>query len=72
MFKKFKGNGYKHIDGREQKEDPSEPGGIIVLVSAIKDMRALAKLDISNNYIGAEQEDDLQRICVAGGIELAK
>jgi hypothetical protein len=30
------------------------------------------KLDISSNRIGAEQERDLQRICVAGGIELAK
>jgi hypothetical protein len=33
---------------------------------------ALIKLDISSNGIGAEQERDLQRICVAGGIELAK
>jgi hypothetical protein len=31
----------------------------------------LIKLDISFNHIGAEQERDLQRICVAGGIELA-
>jgi hypothetical protein len=35
-------------------------------------MGALTKLDISRNYIGAEQEGGLQRICVAGGIELAK
>jgi hypothetical protein len=35
-------------------------------------MGALIKLDISSNRIGAEQEQDLQRICVAGGIELAK
>jgi hypothetical protein len=34
--------------------------------------RALIKLDISDNQIGAEQERGLQRICVAGGIELAK
>jgi hypothetical protein len=39
---------------------------------AIKDMGALTKLDISGNNIGAEQEGGLQRICVAGGIELAK
>jgi hypothetical protein len=32
----------------------------------------LIKLDISSNAIGAEQEEDLQRICVASGIELAK
>jgi hypothetical protein len=37
-----------------------------------KDKGALIKIDISNNHIGAEQERDLQRICVAGGIELAK
>jgi hypothetical protein len=35
-------------------------------------MRALIKLDISSNQIGREEEQDLQRICVAGGIELAK
>jgi hypothetical protein len=35
-------------------------------------MGALAKLDISGNGIGAEQEGDLQRICAAGGIELDK
>jgi hypothetical protein len=35
-------------------------------------MRALNKLDISNNRIGAEHEQDLQHICVAGGIELAR
>jgi hypothetical protein len=32
----------------------------------------LIKLDISSNYIGAEQERVLQRICVASGIDLAK
>ena len=36
------------------------------------DNGALIKLDISSNCIGDEQERDLQRICVAGGIELAK
>jgi hypothetical protein len=43
------------------------------LAVGIKDNKALTKLDISRNYIGAEQEGGLQRICVvAGGIELAK
>jgi hypothetical protein len=32
----------------------------------------LVKLDISSNVIGAEQEEDLQRISVASDIELAK
>jgi hypothetical protein len=38
----------------------------------MQDMRALAKLDISSNYIVASQGEDLQRICAAGGNELAK
>jgi hypothetical protein len=38
----------------------------------LSDNGALIKLDIGSNHIGAEQERDLQRICVAGGIELAK
>jgi Ran GTPase-activating protein (RanGAP) involved in mRNA processing and transport len=46
--------------------------GINALSDAISDMGALIKLDISSNRIGREEEEDLQRICVAGGIELAK
>jgi hypothetical protein len=38
----------------------------------LSDNGPLTKLDISGNGIGAEQEGGLQRICVAGGIELAK
>ena len=38
----------------------------------LRDNRALIKLDISSNNIGGEQEGELQRICVASGIELAK
>jgi hypothetical protein len=37
-----------------------------------QDMRALTKLDISSNNIAAAQGEDLQRICAASGIELAK
>jgi hypothetical protein len=46
--------------------------GITALANAIPDMGALIKLDISGNDIGGEQEGELQRICVASGIELAK
>jgi hypothetical protein len=46
--------------------------GIKALVNAIPDMGALIKLDISKNYIGAEQKGGLQRICLASGIELDK
>jgi hypothetical protein len=47
-------------------------GGATVVAAWIshKDNGALAKLDISGNDIGAEQEGGLQRICEAGGIEL--
>jgi hypothetical protein len=47
-------------------------GAIIISAWISKDNGALAKLDISCNCIGAEQEGDLQRICAAGGIELDK
>jgi hypothetical protein len=48
-------------------------GAIIVAAwMSHKDMGALIKLDISSNNIGGEQEGELQRICVASGIELAK
>jgi Ran GTPase-activating protein (RanGAP) involved in mRNA processing and transport len=46
--------------------------GVAALADVVPGMRALVKLDISSNCIGDEQERDLQRICVAGGIELAK
>jgi Leucine-rich repeat (LRR) protein len=46
--------------------------GATYAADAIKDNGALLKLDISNNYIEAEHKQNLQRVCVAGGIELAK
>jgi hypothetical protein len=49
----------------------SDLQGIIALVTAIPDMGALIKLDISKNFIGAEQKGSLQRMCVASGIDLA-
>jgi hypothetical protein len=33
-------------------------------------MGALTKLDIGRNDIPSEQEGELRRICVAGGVEL--
>jgi hypothetical protein len=46
---------FKHADGREQKDDPgSKPEGIIAIASAIPDMRALTKFDISKNGLRAE------------------
>jgi hypothetical protein len=65
--------GYIHTDGREHKGAPegAKFEGSIALANAIPDMKALIKLDISNNYIGAEQKGGFQRICVASGINLA-
>jgi hypothetical protein len=50
----------------------SDMSGVAALADAIPGMGALIKLDISSSHIGAEQEQDLQRICVASGIELTK
>jgi hypothetical protein len=55
----FSGQGLGHVDA-------------MLIANDISDNGALTKLDISWNDIGAEQEGGLQRICVAGGIELAK
>jgi Ran GTPase-activating protein (RanGAP) involved in mRNA processing and transport len=52
-------------------EYDDDTSGVIAIADAIPDMGALIKFDISSNAIGAEQEGDLQRICVASGIELA-
>jgi hypothetical protein len=62
MCEKFGGDGYKHIDGREQKEDPSRPEGIIALASAIKDMGAISLVGLSGN--GLERKGALA-ICDA-------
>ena len=48
-----------------------EMSAVIALADAIKDMRALTALDISRNSIPSKQEGELQRICAAGGTELA-
>jgi hypothetical protein len=50
----------------------TDMSGVTALAAAIPDMEALTKLNIGRNHIGAEQEQDLQRICVTSGIELAK
>jgi hypothetical protein len=67
---------YRHTDGRYRSTKPEgeefKSEGIVAIADAVVDMRALIKLDISSNIIGAEQEGDLQRICVESGIELTK
>jgi hypothetical protein len=45
--------------------------GFIALADALPDMGALTKIDLSRNNIPSDQEGGLQRICGAGGTELA-
>jgi hypothetical protein len=45
--------------------------GPAAIADAIKDMGALTKIDLSRNNIPSDQEGRLQRICGAGGTELA-
>ena len=46
---------YKHVDGREQKEDPSQPIGAIALANAIKNNGALEKLLMGNNKMASKE-----------------
>jgi hypothetical protein len=48
------------------------PGFALELAVGSRDNGTLAKLDMSSNKTGAEQEEDLERICMAGGIEFTK
>jgi hypothetical protein len=53
---------YKHTDGREQKDSPSKPEGIIAIVNAIPDMRAISSVNLLKNDITVEQAEDLVSI----------
>jgi hypothetical protein len=43
---------YTQTNGKDQKEHPGKPEGIIALANAIPNMGALTSLDISNNRVG--------------------
>jgi hypothetical protein len=45
---------YGHTDGREQKDKPGKPEGIIAIANAIPDMGALTSLNLSSNNLEAE------------------
>jgi Ran GTPase-activating protein (RanGAP) involved in mRNA processing and transport len=45
--------------------------GVVALANAVPGMGALTKIDLSRNNIPSDQEGRLQRICEAGGTELA-
>jgi hypothetical protein len=62
-----------HSDGSKVTDKPGKPEGIIAIATAIPDMGALTKLDISNNDIG--QGGSLQliiEVCDTKIIELDK
>jgi hypothetical protein len=42
---------YKHTDGREQKDNPGKPEGIIAIANAIPDMGALTTLILKDNKL---------------------
>jgi Ran GTPase-activating protein (RanGAP) involved in mRNA processing and transport len=56
--------------GEDSSENP-DMSGVVALAGAIPDMGALTTLDISRNPMPSKQKEGLQRICAAGGIELA-
>ena len=51
--------GYKHTDGREQKDHPGKPEGSIAIADAISANGALASLNMSNNKMLTADDFDL-------------
>jgi hypothetical protein len=45
---------YRHTDGREQKDRPGKPEGIIAIANAIPDMGAMVSLNLASNDLGVE------------------
>jgi hypothetical protein len=50
----LRGDVYKDIDGREQRNNPGKPEGIIAIANAIPDMRAMTSLNLASNVLGVE------------------
>jgi Ran GTPase-activating protein (RanGAP) involved in mRNA processing and transport len=42
---------YKHIDGREQSDNPGKPEGIIAIANTIPGMRAMTSLNLASNAL---------------------
>jgi hypothetical protein len=53
---------YVHADGREQKDQPDKPEGIIALANAIPDMGAILSVNLLKNKIGVVQAKALASI----------
>jgi hypothetical protein len=45
---------YRHTDGREQRDRPGKPEGIIAIANAIPDMGAMMSLNLASNDLGVE------------------
>jgi hypothetical protein len=58
--------------GKTSQYESSDMSGVTALADVIPGMGALAKLSISSNNIGVQEEKNLQRLCEASGIQLAK
>jgi hypothetical protein len=59
---------YRHTDGREQKDKPGKPEGILAVANAIPDMGALHSLDLSDNGLGAEGAKVLAKMLKKGSL----
>jgi hypothetical protein len=57
--------------GWKAPHEGPDMSGVIALGNALPDMGALITLNMSSNGIPSEQIGGAQRICAAGGIEIA-
>jgi hypothetical protein len=53
---------FKHADGREQKDNPSRPAGIIAIANVIPDMGAILSVNLLKNRISVAQAENLVSI----------
>jgi hypothetical protein len=53
---------YRHADGREQKDNPGKPEGIIAIANAIPDMGAISSVNLLQNDISVKQAQELVKI----------
>ena len=61
---------YKHADGREQKEHPGKPEGVIALADAIKKSWALEKLLMAKNNLCNKKAGKALATMLAGNTTL--
>jgi Leucine-rich repeat (LRR) protein len=61
---------YRHADGREQKDNPGRPEGIIAIANVISDMGALYKLILKNNKLATAEAGEALGEALAGNTVL--